>query len=143
MPRRDLYECDFYAWANALAVLLRAGGLAQADIERMSLAIESRGETKKRERVGRRSVLRLHPLKWRCRREKPTANEDAFITVQRMDIVDRLDENPSLKPLIDNCVAKARRRPAASETSLPARGFPSDCPWTFDAMTAEDFWPDV
>jgi hypothetical protein len=63
-----------------------------------------------------------------------------------MDIVDHLDENPGLKPLIEECVTKAYMRAtiaAASETGLPARGFPPHCPRTFGEMTAEAFWTEA
>jgi hypothetical protein len=32
LPMSDLYEKDFYAWANEQAALLRAGHLSSADL---------------------------------------------------------------------------------------------------------------
>jgi hypothetical protein len=43
-----LYNQDFYAWANEQAGLLRAGKLAEADIEHIAEEIESLGKTEKR-----------------------------------------------------------------------------------------------
>lgn len=37
----QLYDQDFYAWANQQAALLRAGQLALADIEHIAEEIES------------------------------------------------------------------------------------------------------
>jgi len=60
----DLYETDFYAWANEQAALLRAGKLSAADIEHIAEEIESMGNTEKRALISRLTVLLLHLLKW-------------------------------------------------------------------------------
>ena len=64
MQQSKLYASDFFAWANEQASLLRAGKLAQADIEHIAEEIESMGKTEKRELVSRLTVLLLHLLKW-------------------------------------------------------------------------------
>ncbi|MBF0393862.1 MAG: DUF29 domain-containing protein, partial [Alphaproteobacteria bacterium] len=65
MNKSDLYERDFFAWANEQAALLRAGNLSVADIEHIAEEIESMGRTERREMVSRLTVLLLHLLKWR------------------------------------------------------------------------------
>ena len=60
----SLYDRDFYAWANQQAALLRAGRLAEADIENIAEEIESMGRSEKRELVSRLVVLLQHLLKW-------------------------------------------------------------------------------
>jgi Domain of unknown function DUF29 len=65
MGNRQLYDHDFYAWANEQAGLLRAGRLSEADIEHIAEEIESMGRTEKRELISRLTVLLLHLLKWR------------------------------------------------------------------------------
>ena len=59
-----LYERDFFAWSRQQAELLRAGKLADADIDHIAEEIDSMGRTEKRELVSRLSVLLLHLLKW-------------------------------------------------------------------------------
>ncbi len=49
----ELYDAHFYAWANEQAALLRAGRLAEADIENIAEEIESMGRSEKRELVNR------------------------------------------------------------------------------------------
>jgi hypothetical protein len=49
----DLYEIDFYAWANEQARLIRDGRLADADLENIAEEIESMGRSEKRELVTR------------------------------------------------------------------------------------------
>jgi Domain of unknown function DUF29 len=60
-----LYERDFFAWRRQQAELLRAGKLADADIDHIAEEIDSMGRTEKRELVSRLSVFLLHLLKWR------------------------------------------------------------------------------
>jgi len=49
----DLYDRDFYAWANEQAVLLRSGKLSDADILNIAEEIDSMGRGEKRELVSR------------------------------------------------------------------------------------------
>ena len=47
--KSPLYDSDFYAWSREQAELLRAGKLAEADIEHIAEEIDSMGRTEKRE----------------------------------------------------------------------------------------------
>jgi hypothetical protein len=62
MSNRQLYDQDFYAWANEQAGLLRADRLSEADIEHIAEEIENLGKSEKRELVSRPRVLLLHLL---------------------------------------------------------------------------------
>ena len=100
MPAKSpLYDRDFYAWSREQAELLRAGKLAEADIDHIAEEIDSMGRTEKRELVSRLSVLLLHLLKWRYQPGKRGPSWEASVRVQRNRLVDHLDDNPSLKPL--------------------------------------------
>ena len=71
MPAKSaLYDHDFYAWSSQQAALLRAGKLAQADLETIAEEIESMGRTEKRELVSRLTALLLHLLKWQFQPKK-------------------------------------------------------------------------
>lgn len=63
MSNADTYSRDFCAWATEQAALLRAGRLADADIENIAEEIESMGRSEKRELVNRLTVLLTHLLK--------------------------------------------------------------------------------
>jgi uncharacterized protein DUF29 len=145
MPAKSpLYDRDFYAWSREQAELLRAGKLAQADIEHIAEEIDSMGRTEKRELISRLSVLLLHLLKWRYQPEKRGPSWEASIHVQRYDIEDHLDDNPSLKPLLPQALASAYRRAsleAVAETGLPGATFPEACPWTVEQVLDGGFWP--
>jgi hypothetical protein len=60
----SLYECDFYAWATQQTALLRAGRLAEADIENIAEEIESMGRGEQREQVSGLTILSQHLLTW-------------------------------------------------------------------------------
>jgi hypothetical protein len=141
----SLYDQDFYAWANTQAALLRAGKLEAADIENIAEEIESMGKSEKRELESRLAVLFLHLLKWQFQSERCGASWQATIRVQRHRLERHLEDNPSLKSKLDDTVIYAYRDAvieAAAETGLPESTFPATCPWSFDQIMDEEFWPE-
>ena len=139
-----LYEHDFYAWANEQAALLRAGNLSAADIEHIAEEIESMGKTEKRELVSRLAILLCHLLKWRYQPERRGASWQATIRIQRRDLTHHLIDNPSLKslraPAIEDAYGNAVIE-ASAETGLCEETFPAACPWSFEQLMDEGFWP--
>jgi hypothetical protein len=141
----SLYERDFYAWANEQAALLRAGKLGDADIGNIAEEIESMGRSEKRELLSRLRVLLMHLLKWRYQPDRRGKSWRLTIAQQRDDLEEHLRDNPSLRAQLDAAIATAyrhARRDAEKETDLDGDIFPVECPFTFDEMTDEDFWPD-
>lgn len=140
----NLYETDFYAWANEQAALLRAGKLTAADIEHIAEEIESMGRSEKRELVSRLEVLLLHLLKWQFQPERRGTSWEVSISNSRDQLTDHLDDNPSLKAKLPEAVETAyrrARRDARAETGLSQSTFPATCPWAFEQMMDEGFWP--
>jgi hypothetical protein len=139
-----LYEQDFYAWANEQAALLRAGKLSEADLEHIAEEIESMGKTEKRELISRLTILLLHLLKWQYQPSLQGASWRTSIRNQRLDIADHLADNPSLRAQMSEAMARAYRKArgeAEQETGLPESTFPPACPWSFEQISAADFWP--
>src|ERR1700684_4714536 len=101
------YDRDFYAWANEQVALLRAGKLAQADLEHIAEEIESMGRTEKRELISRLTVLLLHLLKWRFQPEFRSRSWRLSIDGQRLDIEDLLKDNASLRPVVSESIGQA------------------------------------
>ncbi len=144
MPSKN-YESDFYAWANEQASLLRSGNLAQADIENIAEEIESMGRSEKRELVSRLTILILHLLKWQFQPVKRGSSWETSIKVQRIQIVSHIEDNPSLKTKIEECILTAYRvaiLEAVDETGLQKTIFPAFCPYSFEQIMSNDFWPD-
>jgi hypothetical protein len=139
------YDHDFYAWSTEQAGLLRAGKLAEADIEHIAEEIESMGRSEKRELVNRLTVLLLHMLKWRF---QPTFRGNSWrlsIEEQRYRLDDHLNDNPSLRSLLDVAMRDAYRLAlieAERETGLARSTFPPICPFAFEQAMDVDFWPE-
>jgi hypothetical protein len=141
----NLYETDFYAWANQQAELLRAGRLSAADIEHIAEEIESMGKTEKRELLSRLEILLAHLLKWRFQPERRGNSWRLSIANSRDQIGDVLADNPSLKSKLSETMASAfryARRDAAVETGLSVTTFPPECPWSFEEIMDAEFWPE-
>jgi hypothetical protein len=141
----SLYDRDFYAWANEQAALLRAGRLAEADLENIAEEIESMGRSEKRELVSRLKFLLIHLLKWRF---QPTRRGNSWrlsIEEQRREVADHLADNPSLQAKLPDALGSAYNTAvlaAARETGLDRNTFPSACPWTYDQIMDAAFWPE-
>jgi hypothetical protein len=145
MSASGLYDRDFYAWANEQAALLRAGKLSQADIAHIAEEIESIGRAEKRELVSRLTVLLLYLLKWRYQPGLRGPSWEATLHVQRRDLSDHMEDNPSLKALLPYAIERAYGSAvlkAVAETGLPKNTFPAAVPWTFAELMDEDFWPE-
>lgn len=145
MSNSSLYDRDFYAWSQEQARLLRSGKLSEADLEHIAEEIESMGKSEKRELVNRLAVLLMHLLKWQF---QPTTRGTSWrltIEEQRDRLADHLTDNPSLKATLDASTASGYKLAilgAARETGLDRAIFPTVCPWSFDQMMAENFWPE-
>jgi hypothetical protein len=140
----DLYDHDFYAWANEQAGLLRSGKLSAADVAHIAEEIESLGRSEKRELVSRLTVLLLHLLKWQFQPTHRGASWEASIANSRDRIADHLGDNPSLKARLPEAIETAyryARRDASAETGMRASAFPSTCPYSLSEVMDESFWP--
>ena len=140
----NLYDQDFYAWANEQAALLRAGRLDAADIEHIAEEIESMGRSEKRELVDRLLVLMLHLLKWEFQPARRGNSWRLTIKSQRIRLAGHIEDNSSLKAKVDDAIGAAYPLAvidAENETGLLSSVFPEECPYTFEQMMDADFWP--
>lgn len=144
MSNSTLYDHDFYAWANEQARLLRDRRFDDADLANIIEEIETLGRSEMRELVSRLRVLLMHLLKWQYQPNFQGPSWRTSIIVQRSEIAEHLRESPSLQARLDEAVARAyqlARLGAAMETGQAKQTFPETCPWSFEQMMAEDFWP--
>ncbi|MBV8442897.1 MAG: DUF29 domain-containing protein [Hyphomicrobiales bacterium] len=146
MPAKtSLRDRDFYAWSLEQAALLREGRVGEADLEAIAEEIESMGKTEKRELVSRLTVLLLHLLKWRHQPSHRGKSWRLSIANARNEIADHLEDNPSLKAVLDRAMEQAyryARLKAAIETEFDEDDFPERSPWTFAEATDPGFWPE-
>lgn len=141
----SLYDTDFYAWANQQAALLRAGNLAAADIAHIAEEIESMGRTEKRELISRLRVLMLHLLKWQFQPALRGRSWRLTIEEQRRQLERHMEDNPSLRSRLSDAIQDAYGDAilaAERETGLAGSTFPATCPYSYDQMIDDDFWPE-
>ena len=144
MSNSTLYDRDFYAWANEQAALLRERRFDAADLANIIEEIETLGRSEMRELVSRLRLLLLHLLKWQYQPNFQGPSWRTSIVIQRHGISEHLTESPSLKSRLAEAISRAyhlARGEAAMETGLADKTFPPICPWSFEQMMAEDFWP--
>lgn len=141
----NLYESDFYAWANQQAALLRSGHLSEADIENIAEEIETMGRSEKRELINRLQILLMHLLKWQFQPTRRGTSWQLTIREQRIRLREHLKDNPSLKHMLDDSIESAfliAVLSAANETGLDTEAFPKACPYSFSQMVDDNFWPE-
>jgi len=145
MTTKTLYETDFYSWTQEQARLLRIGNMSMLDMDNMLEEIEAMGRAEKRSLVSRLSVLLAYLIKWRYQPDRKGRSWRLTIAHQRIAINKLLKESPSLKSMLGEKTAEAWQdavKEAEIETGISRKRFPQACPWTFEALMDEEFWPD-
>ncbi len=135
-----LYEQDFYQWTQEQAALLKAGALAQLDIENLIEEVESMGRSEKRELVSRLTVLLAHLLKWDYQPSRQGRSWELTIKEQRIKIKNHLRDNPSLKSALKESMEDAYELALVKvirETGLPETTFPETCPYSIEQIMGE------
>jgi hypothetical protein len=139
------YNTDFYAWTQAQAVALRAKEAKTLDWDHLAEEIESLGNEQRHAVRSHLRVLLWHLLKWAYQPDHRGPSWLTSIGNARAEIADRLEDQPSIRPLVPTLVASAygrARRLAAAETGLPLATFPEVCLWLVERVLDEDFRPE-
>ncbi len=139
------YEQDFFAWAMTNAKLLREGKLEQIDIEHVAEELESMGKTQQRVLISRLTVLLAHLMKWQLQPELRSRSWKNTIKMQRIDLQELLQDNPSLRPQTGEALNRGYRKAkllAAGDTNRDETSFPETCPYSFEQAMEEAFWPE-
>lgn len=139
------YEKDFYAWALHNAQLLREGKLSEVDIEHIAEEIESMGKSERRELINRLAVLIAHLLKWQFQQERRSNSWKYTIEEQRDEVLELIEESPSLKHEIQEKLNRAYRKAilwAATEMGVNKSIFKDECPFSLEKVLNKDFYPE-
>ncbi|CDH46653.1 conserved hypothetical protein [Candidatus Contendobacter odensis Run_B_J11] len=140
-----LHDRDFYAWTLQQADLLKQRRLAEVDIDSIVEELECMGASERRELINRLAVLMAYLLRWRFQPELRGNSWRNTIDVQRFDIKELLEDNPSLAAGLNERMEKAYRKSvmlAVRETGLSKMAFPVACPFSADQLLSEEFWPE-
>jgi hypothetical protein len=84
-------------------------------------------------------------LKWRYQPARRGNSWCLSIEEQRREVVNHLTDNPSLKVWLEDSMASAYGTAilvAARQTGLDRKSFPPVCPWTYQQIMDDAFWPD-
>jgi hypothetical protein len=139
------YEKDFYSWTQEQSELLKSGRFSELDIDNLIEEVESMGRSEKRELESRLSILLLHLLKWKYQEVRRGRGWQLSIDEQRIQFEKTLNENPGLKPVLDEIIKDAYKLAvikAARETKISKAVFPECCPWTLAQFIEDGFYPD-
>ena len=131
MKAAELYEKDFYLWAQHNADLL-------------TKEIRDIGSRERRELLSRLRVLIAHLLKWQTQPEHQCVCWRVTILSQRHEIAALLDDMPSLHRMLEDALPTAYRRAvemAAAETGFARTRFPKQCPFSLKKVVDTRFWP--
>ncbi len=145
MESTTLHDRDFHAWTLQQAMLLKQGRLADADIEHIVEELECMGASERRELLNRLAVLMAHLLKWQFQPELRSNSWRNTIAVQRFDVKELLEENPSLAASLNERMEKAYQKGvmlAVQETGLSKATFPVVCPFSAEQLLREEYWPE-
>jgi hypothetical protein len=144
--QRSLYERDYYTWALQQARALKEHRLEELDWENLSDEVESLAKAERREFRSRLEALLEHLLKWQFQANRRSRSWRTTVAQQRLKIGEHLDENPGLKPAVAEVLAQAYK---AARLEVTGRFLgrsepqpPDSCPWTFEQVMDEQFWPE-
>jgi len=138
------YEKDFYSWLMGNAQLLREQRFDKIDVDHIAEELESMGRSEKRELISRFAVLLAHLLMWQFRAAKRSRSWKNTIMVQRLDIIDLLEDSPSLRYQVEVKLDKVYKKAilkAEDETGIDKKHFPLRCPYSFEETLDKIFFP--
>ena len=140
--KSQLYETDFYAWILEQAEFLQQGKWEALDISNLVEEIESLGRQQKQELRNRLGILLGHLLKWDYQPTHRSKSWRVTIRGQRRDIKRLIDENPSLKPYLNQAISEAYQEGVdlvVKETPLDDKDLPEHCPYTIEQIFDSTF----
>jgi len=142
----NLYETDFYGWTQEQAQLLQNSKWHNLDITNLVEELESLGKQQRQELKNRLGILIGHLLKWHYQPHLRSKSWRYTIQEQRLQILDLLAQNPSLKPHQAEATAQAYQLGlllVGRETPLDPKELPSQCPYSFDQLLDRNFPVDI
>jgi DNA-binding protein len=139
------HEKDVYGWAVHTAQLLRDKKMNEVDFDGIVEELEEMGISNKHAMISRLTLVISHLLKWQFQPNMRGHSWIYTIRAQRKKASYVLDDNPSLKSKLDEIIAKAYKvaiDEATDQTGLDEKTFPAECPYTFEQIMNDEFYPE-
>lgn len=138
------YERDLHDWLMSSAHLMRQRSFGEIDADQIAEELESMGKRERRELISRLTILVAHLLKWQYQPARRTRSWRNTLAVQRSELVDLLEDSPSLRYELEQVIERAYERAkliAEDETGLDAAIFPQECPYALEEIIDPQFLP--
>lgn len=142
IPQRDQ---DLYGWAVQTAQLLKDRKMNEVNFDEIVEELESLGRSEKHELTHRLSLVMAHLLKWQFQPNRRGHSWKYTIREHREETALHVEDNPSLKSKVPLAMDKAYKKAitkATKETGLDEKTFPIHCPYTFEQLMDEAFYPE-
>ena len=117
----------------------------EVDFDGIVEELEEMGISNKHALISRLTLVISHLLKWQFQPNMRGHSWTYTIRAQRKKASYVLDDNPSLKSKLDEIIAKAYKvaiDEATDQTGLDEKTFPAQCPYTFDQIMNDEFYPE-
>ena len=140
----DLYERDFYLWAERQAALLRAGRLGDLDLDNLVLEVEGLADSRRSAVLNNARIVLEHLLKLEHSPAREPRNEwRRSVREHRRRL--QTDLTPRLERILQNELpqqyAMARADAAGSMRDhgeeAAADGLPETCPYDLERITGD------
>lgn len=139
------YEEDFYGWTVNTAQLLRDKKMSEIDFDHIAEELEDMVSSNETQMINRLTLVLSHLLKWQFQPNMRGHSWIYTIREQRKRSKIHLRKNPSLKSKLNEILLDAYDisvLEAAKESGLDEKTFPSECPYTFDQIMNDEFYPE-
>lgn len=140
---------DFHRWLLDQAAALRDRRVSSLDWERLAEELEAMAAQDRRTIKKNLKKLLVHLLKFKAQPDELHRHHSWRKSVReaREDISDLLEESPgifqgNLDEVLTTCYERARAE-ASDDTHLPLKAFPESCPWSFEQIMRDDFYPSL
>ena len=142
IPKHDE---DFYGWAVHTAQLLKDKKMNDVDFDSIIEELEEMGISNEHQLINRLSILIAHLLKWQYQPDFRGRSWSGTIKEQRNKINRLIKKNPSLKSKLSEAVEEGyedSKNIIEKETPIDLRMIPQVCPYHFDQIMDESFYPE-
>jgi hypothetical protein len=148
LPPAELYERDYYTWTQEQARALREHRIEELDWTNVAEEIEDLGKSERSALRSRLVRLLEHLLKYAHARERMFENNargwELSARNARDGFRDRLEENPGLRPQVDDLYVRAYREArniTLKALRLPDSAIPEAPSWTLEEIIDDSFLP--
>ena len=145
MQNHPKHDEDFYGWALNTAALLKQKKYHEVDMNSIIEELEEMSRSEKRELINRLAQLIFHLLKWQFQPDFRGRSWRASIKEQRQQVEIILEQNPGLKSKLMDCIITAYKLSIPmieTETPIDMKDFPTECPYTFEQLLDQQFYPE-